>query len=338
MGTTYYSVFPEGLTEIIIEIIKNQKVSLNILEKGSNYVVFTSNKNINEVAKLDYFEVSYVLIKHFDKDFSINNQLNWINNNLNTVTTSIKALIGNERKTFRIVESRRSGNKTEFNNAIRKIEDRLSSKIVIDRGHPNFELRVIEKEGYGLVGIRITRPPEFIDEFQRNSVRKEIAYVMSYLSEPQSNDIVLDPFCGGGIIPLIRSKNNLYKKIIVSDINIEQVRQKLNSLGVKIKDTSFISSPVEKLPQKIDGKINKIITDPPWGFIQRIPDIEKFYLDSFKSFIEILEAKSIIVILTPHEGIIKKIITLYPQQLSLVMSIPVKVSGYISTLLKIKTS
>ncbi len=96
METTYYSVFPEGLTEIIIEIIKNQKISLNILAKGKNYIVFTSNKNTNEVAKLDYFEVSYVLIKYFDKDFSINNQLNWINNNLNIVTTTIKALIGNE--------------------------------------------------------------------------------------------------------------------------------------------------------------------------------------------------------------------------------------------------
>jgi len=338
METTYYSVFPEGLTETIIEILKKEKLSLNILAKGNNYVVFTSNKNANEVSKLDCFEVSYVLIKYFDKDFSINNQLNWINSNLNTVTTSIKALIGNERKTFRIVESRKSGNKTEFNTAIRKIEDRLSTRVRIDRGHPNFELRVIEKENYGLIGIRITKPPEFIDEFQRNSVRKEIAYVMSYLSEPQNGDIVLDPFCGGGIIPLIRSKYNPYKRIIASDINSEHIKQKLSSLKIRIKDTSFISSPIEKLPQRLDEKVNKIITDPPWGFIQSIPDIDLFYLNTFKTFIEIIENKSIIVILTPHENIIKKIMTLYPRQLFLVTSIPVKVSGYTSTILKIKVS
>lgn len=336
MEHTYFSSFPEGLKVTILQIASEGKIYSEIVAIGDNYIIYKSTKTQNEIRELYYFEVSFVIIKYFPNDFCLDSQIKWIYKNLKYFMSSIIDIIGKSSKSLRIVESKKGGNVINYANKIKDIEFRISKNINIDRGHPDIELRIIEREEYGLIGIRISKPPEYVDDFQKNSVRKEIAYIMNYLSEPSDLDIFLDPFCGAGMIPIMRSKMASYDKIIVSDIDTSNINQKISKLKYKFVNLTIIESSIQKLHTKLKINVNKIVTDPPWGLIQNVPDIKDFYSIIFNKLIKITYSGSIIVLLTVYEDYIKQIVNNNHKILFIDQKLNVKVSGHNSVILKIK--
>lgn len=325
MKYQYYSTFPEGLVKVIKKIIIEGKYADEVINEGSSFVVYSTNKKPEEISKIQFFETTFLLVEFFNQNHYISNQIRWIANNPNKVFVISKS-ISRKDPTFRVVESRNSGDKKKYVSQIKKVEMMLSQKIAIDRGHPDFEIRLVEKSDYGFIGFRITNPPEYFDLFQRGSIRKEIAYVLNYLSNPERDDVFIDPFCGSGIIPLLRSQMAAYSKIIASDRDTSFLKDKMQSLNIKKNNFIVKRSNIETL--KLDNTlVNKIVTDPPWGLIQAIPDLDKFYQETLRKFLDICTSNARVVIISSSEYSVLRGIKCFGGTIRLVEKLAIKASG-----------
>lgn len=335
MRNQYYSEFPSGFLKLISKVLKG-KINVNIHAGGADFLLYSTDISPCEISQLAFFEVSYFVIKFFKDNFSIPEQIHWCNSNLKSLLKEMKRFSLHKNVSFRIVESRKNGSKLKYQKELLALEKKLSSHLRIDKAHPDFELRLREKGKYGLIGIRITKTAEHIDVFQKGSLRKEIAYLMNYLSEPSRNDVFLDPMCGGGLIPILRSRMAEYKKIIASDLDLSLLRSKLNQLDTYPPNFRIYQKSLESLSGVISEKVNKIVFDPPWGFIQKIRNLKEFYREIFTILYELSSDVAIIVILTPHVGIIRKVIKGKPKRFKLLDYFEGEVSGHKSSIIKIR--
>jgi tRNA G10 N-methylase Trm11 len=64
---------------------------------------------------------------------------------------------------------------------------------------------------------RLTRHTAYEKILNKGELHPEIAFLMNWLSEPDKNDIVLDPFCGSGSIPLKRILHFPTKQVFAFD-------------------------------------------------------------------------------------------------------------------------
>lgn len=336
MEKQYYSTHPEGLTSIISEILRKTSKTDKILHEGNSYILYTSTKKPEEIAQLKYLELSFLTVDFFTKNFKIPDLIKYTKNNTNKII-EISHHLAKKNSTFRIITSQSSTDKNNYNPDVKNLENLLSKNLKIDRGHPDYEIRLVEKNSYGFIGIRITKPAEYIDEFQKGSLRKEIAYILNYLSNPSQEDIFIDPFCGGGIIPILRSEMAQYKKIIASDMNTSLLKDKLIKTRMNIPNLIIESNELSSLnPENIS--VNKIVTDPPWGMMESVPNIQEFYKKMFLDFIRISRENTLIVLLSAQNNIIKNILKENSNILRLEKEIPIKASGRDTYIFVIKKS
>ena len=83
------------------------------------------------------------------------------------------------------------------------------------------------------------------------------------------------------------------KKIYVSDIDEDKVKR--FAFGPQVE---ICKADVFELSYIQDNSIDSIITDPPWGLWENIPDIEDFYNRMFVSFKRVLKPNGKMTILT----------------------------------------
>ena len=100
-------------------------------------------------------------------------------------------------------------------------------------------------------------------------------------------------------------KDSHAKKIYVSDIDEDKVKRL--SFGPQVE---ICKADVFELSHIQDNSIDSIITDPPWGLWENIPDIEDFYNRMFVSFKRVLKPNGKMTILTARtvefENAVKK--------------------------------
>ncbi|MCA9381502.1 methyltransferase [Candidatus Dojkabacteria bacterium] len=98
-------------------------------------------------------------------------------------------------------------------------------------------------------------------------INPSLAYILCMIAEVNENDIVLDPFCGAGTIPITASKYFGVKKVLASDVKGTAVDMTLkNQIAANItknKMTVFRSNITQLKLQK--DSVSKIITNPPFG-------------------------------------------------------------------------
>ena len=306
MNKTYYSQFPFGFSKLVTEILP-KVTDAKVIKIADDYVLWESNLSPSQISKLDFVETSFLVVNYFEKDYKILQQIDWINKNKAKLVSIIHNIDIFKKSSFRVVVSQVGKHSSIYNRDMDKIEKQLSSSIKINRGQPDYELRLIEKKDYGFIGIRVSKTREYIDDFQVNSVRREVAYYMNYLSEPHKNDVFIDPMCGGGMIPILRSKMGGYKKIVACDIRMNNFRSKLRILrkqGIQFNNFEEYECGITEIPTRIKYKANKIVVDPPWGVMQKVKDIDKFYQNMFRVFESICDKDATIVLLVNNEELI----------------------------------
>lgn len=136
------------------------------------------------------------------------------------------------------------------------------------------------------------------EKFEKGELRRELAYFLILLSQPQKEDVVLDPFAGSGAIVLSRVSHFPYKAMTGGDIKSEKVEdlKKKTRWGypkIKIEKVDAL-----KLVDIDDNSIDKIITDPPWGeFEKPQEDMINFYRQMLAEFFRVLRPEGKVVIL-----------------------------------------
>jgi tRNA (guanine6-N2)-methyltransferase len=97
-----------------------------------------------------------------------------------------------------------------------KIEKLISSqsKLKLNRSSSNTEFWILYRtEWFCYFLKRLSKHTAYEKILNKGELRPEIAFLMNWLSDPDKNDIVLDPFCGNGSIPIRRALNFPAKKI-----------------------------------------------------------------------------------------------------------------------------
>lgn len=294
------------------EFLIKRGMKIKLLLDG--LVVYESNYPEREIRNFHIFNNTYLLLRSFSNlapnAKSLEKILAVVAHDKN-LSHQIAVNLPPRRRNFKIVSSLENRMVPVSRALLRTLE----LVILRTRGmrlnikKPNLEFwALLRREGYGFFGIRITYP--FRDEGYREKgeLRKEIAYIMSFISKPSPKDVVLDPFAGYGTIPLERARSFPYKEIIAVDKDgnlVSKLKQKIKAFG---KNVNVIRGDALALNGIQDSSIDKIISDPPWGEYKGMPNLEKFYEAMLKEFNRVLKSDSIVILLVGAKEIFENVL------------------------------
>lgn len=212
--------------------------------------------------------------------------------------------------TFRV----RFQNENQFvkvdKNISKKAEETVlhNSKLHLDRLSPTTEIWYsIRREGFAFCGQLISKREFTEKNLNKGELRPEIAYLICCYADLNQDDVVAEPFCGYGSIPVQLIKKFRFQKLFASDIDKDKIS--INMEKKQLKDNPQIELSVNDafvLPQIIDRSVDVVITDPPWGYFEQIDDIYEFYKKMFTSFKRILKENGRMIILSARKDEIEK--------------------------------
>uniref|UniRef100_A0A1I7T511 THUMP domain-containing protein n=2 Tax=Caenorhabditis tropicalis TaxID=1561998 RepID=A0A1I7T511_9PELO len=105
-----------------------------------------------------------------------------------------------------------------------------------------------------------------ISAYGPTTMRSTICHCMLRLADIKSGEIVVDPMCGGGSIPIegsISWKNSFFFGGDNHELALERCRENLNA-NSSIKNCEFFTWDATNLPFQ-NNSINSIVTDLPFG-------------------------------------------------------------------------
>ncbi len=143
------------------------------------------------------------------------------------------------------------------------------------------------------------------------SLRPSMAAAMVRLTDPQPDDIFLDPMCGSGTILLERIHAGPYEKILGGDINEKHIEATLQNLPGRRKGRKSDRIVVRhwdarKLPLS-DGGVNKVTTNLPFGKqVGAKPELEVLYGALFAELARVVTPDGRIVLLSSEYELIKQ--------------------------------
>ncbi|XP_008551672.1 tRNA (guanine(6)-N2)-methyltransferase THUMP3 [Microplitis demolitor] len=135
----------------------------------------------------------------------------------------------------------------------------------------DYQLEILYKITHGetILHLRVTTESMHrrnIAFFGPTTLRATICYNLLRLAKPKPGEIIIDPMCGGGSIPIEAAKEFPLSFIIGGDNHEKAMeRSRLNiSMLPKAYKTDLIKWNLEKLPFK-DSYVDAFVTDMPFG-------------------------------------------------------------------------
>lgn len=327
----YFSTFITGFQEVIRNALQKQLRDVEIKLLLDGLVVYKTNAPYQNIRGIRFFNNNYYMLRYFDrlKNKSIEYMMQAMVNNKKPLPNVSKEIIG-RAGSFRIVASMENQTVSANRNLLAQTEKFLSHqwRLKVNRSLPDIEVWfLLRSEGNAFVGVRRREGKNDKKNFAKGELRPEMANLLCCISEPDKEDIVLDPFAGSGAIPMERAIAFPYQKIIASDRNPELFKKL--SVRFRKKSNKIILGNWDALHlnQLEDQSVDKIVTDPPWGlYSHQDIDLQAFYEDMLVEFNRILKAEGTLVILTAQKILFERAIDTIPK-LSLVKKFDVLVSG-----------
>lgn len=336
---SYFSTFTTGFSEVIREALKARlsDVKIDLLLDG--LIAYRTDTTYSEIQKLRFFNNTYALI-HFLKNSTnkpFSELRDWIKGNknfeanldkiINKDTSSIKLIFVEENQYIHL-------DKFFVNNLLELVTKRVHIEANIQQRDQELWF-LVRKEGYSLLGLRLTNRPNYEKTLQKGELKPEIAHLLNLLSELSEKDIFLDPFAGSGAILQERSIAFPFQRIIASDINPSNV----NLLKKRFKDSPVEVHKQDALALKtLLGKtqIDKIVTDPPWGLFGEKINIGSFYPHMLEVFHQILKTQGILVVLISKSIEMDKILSPYSNKFKILKKVNTLINGQKATAYKIQ--
>lgn len=168
--------------------------------------------------------------------------------------------------------------------------------LVSNRARPDVEFWInYRKEGIGYFMLRVTRHSDFQKTLKKGELRPDLAAMLSLLSAPAKGDRVLDPFCGRGAILRARSFWPC-ASLTGGDADEEVLRDASRVRGAKIRLMDALN-----MTDIADSSMDCVITDPPWGAYQKMPNLYAFYSEAMRELRRVIGSEGRAVLLVPRE-------------------------------------
>lgn len=340
----YVSTFISGLQEPIKEFVLKQISDVKILDIYDGLIVYCTNTGIQRITELKYFNNSFLLLKRYDNlksdsiEFMIKDAIK-----MKDLEKRVSNIVTSSRKQFRIITSREN-KLTPVNNEVLKLMELKIAQIygfIVNRAKSDYEFWFLyRREKVGFFLMRLTKHTSYEKVLQKGELRPELCHILCLLSEPNNNDIFLDPFCGCGAIPFERALMSPYNMIFLSDKSEDKVKyckSKIKQFDSK-RRKHIIIKQLDSLKMNTfeEGFIRKIVTDPPWGFYEDIgTDIYDFYYLMLKELNRLMKQNGIIIILTAKKDELENALKGFHNNLKIFNKYNILVSGKKASIYKI---
>lgn len=294
----FVSTFTTGFKKVVEKNLPEIVSGCKILNIFDGIVHYKFNGNSHDLEKVVYFNNTFFVIK------SWNNFCGNFSTMVNDFCNENKYLLIS-KGSFRTRFVRENQFEKIDKKFVIKVEENVlkRSKLKIDRVSPSTEIWFnIRREGFAFCGQLISKREFTEKNLNKGELRPELAYLMCCFAELKENDVIAEPFCGYGSIPIQLVKKFHFLHLYVSDIDEE----KITALKEKkyFKQNDFVSIDVQdtfSLKQIKDNSVDVIISDPPWGFFEDVGDIALFYDKMFCSFKRILKNDGKMIILSARK-------------------------------------
>ena len=294
----FVSTFTTGFKKVVEKNLPEIVSGCKILNIFDGIVHYKFNGNSHDLEKVVYFNNTFFVIK------SWNNFCGNFSTMVNDFCNENKYLLIS-KGSFRTRFVRENQFEKVDKKLVIKVEENVlkRSKLKIDRVSPSTEIWFdIRREGFAFCGQLISKREFTEKNLNKGELRPELAYLMCCFAELKENDVIAEPFCGYGSIPIQLVKKFHFLHLYVSDIDEE----KITALKEKkyFKQNDFVSIDVQdafSLKQIKDNSVDVIISDPPWGFFEDVGDIALFYDKMFCSFKRILKNDGKMIILSARK-------------------------------------
>ena len=309
----YFSTFISGFAGFVEEQLKVFDPEVEIIKLLDGMVIFNTIKPIEAVKNISFLNNTFQLIDMSDNKKGIDDYVNYLVQS--KAFTKDMVFIPKKNLFFRVTVSS-MGNLIGLGSQLSHgVEDKISKtfNIKVDRALPDSEFWIFEREGgVYLFGHRITYHQDYKDTLLKGELRPDLSNILCYLSEPNREDVFMDPFSGSESIIKARSKILGCKKIISSDIKF---------FGDKKIDALNLSDIG-------DSTITKIVTDPPWGInVGKNLDLNSFYSRMLGEFHRVLKTGGILVLLVADSVLFGEILKGFVSKYTLSKYYDILVSG-----------
>ena len=301
----YVSSFITGFQDVVKKDLVQRLPSCKIISIYDGLVHYQYAGNSRDLEKIIYFNNTFFVLK------------TWKGKGLNF--PSMVGAVSSEKKyylinkgTFRVRFSQENQFAKVDKNIARRAEETVlqNSRLTLDRLSPTTEIWYsIRREGFAFCGQLITKREFTEKNLNKGELRPEIAYLISSFADIQKDDVILEPFCGYGSIPVQLVKKFHFSKLYVSDIDNEKIF--MNSQKKQLKNNPCLDlrqADAFNLSHIEDKSINLVITDPPWGFYEDIGDVKTFYKKMFSSFDRILKDEGRMIILSARKEELEEVV------------------------------
>ena len=296
----YLSTFISGCEQEVVNFLCQDVLDATIIKIMDGAVLYTTNADVATIQNLRYFNNSFVVLKTF-RDISgsdcmiVNNMITELVNKFSGIKLPKYNI--NKFKLFTSVKNKLISHSGKLaSQLIDKIQALTKKQYDTLRADTEFWL-IYRSEQIGFFMLRITENKK---KLTRGELRPEIANILCRLSNPKNEDVFCDPFCGSGSIPLERSKICGYRGIFALDDDADVISA-LKEKTKKIKSSKFKKSFFIKKQDFFhnsfdDNFLDVVVSDPPWGYFQKIDD--DFYDLLFAELARILKPGGRLVLLT----------------------------------------
>lgn len=302
----YVSSFITGFQDVVKKDLVQRLPSCKIISIYDGLVHYQYAGNSRDLENIIYFNNTFFVLK------------TWKGKGLNF--PSMVGAVSSEKKyylinkgSFRVRFSQENQFAKVDKNIARRAEETVlqNSRLTLDRLSPTTEIWYsIRREGFAFCGQLITKREFTEKNLNKGELRPEIAYLISSFADIQKDDVILEPFCGYGSIPVQLVKKFHFSKLYASDIDNEKIS--MNRRKKQLKNNPCLDlrqADAFNLSHIEDKSINLVITDPPWGFYEDIGDVKTFYKKMFASFDRILKDEGRIVILSARKEELEEVVS-----------------------------
>ncbi|MCA1951069.1 MAG: methyltransferase [Treponema sp.] len=267
----YLGTFPAGFTELVKHLILRDLERTTILFSDESVIAFRTQA---VPAKLPYLKNLSILIAWGKaEDLASAYQLILDRKNLGTLD-ALSDRLAKKRFVIRtFIEGKPAPVIPHLHRRVeQEIVNRLSGKPNSERPELELHLHVRKNKQYFFVLQEKVHREEPIPA---GTLPPYLCRLLIELSDPQKDDIFLDPFMGSGAIPFARAHAGPYGLIFAGDKDAEKVAsfkaQLKNKRWEKRRKTIFPKLlDATKLDGFQDAFITRIVSDPPWGLYDNL--------------------------------------------------------------------